>query len=243
MSAICKGDCLQPGRWSSSHVGANCIRAQGCSVLALAHVYVVCTCRSGAIAQPHHHASKATALSLALHMAERAASGKAGMHSQGCSAPSIAQMQGSRGRNPPMHILLLSGESSRKVGNQASSLSPPRCVRNALFILTFGISEAWLLQLVHVNRCSTMELAVKACEAPLARMQAEPGSQRERSSSARSADGSVEEEAALAHIGDWAARLGAIVDVVATAGNPPNVKHLLQVAQRTGGTVMCCGRS
>ena len=133
-SAICKGDCLQSGRWSSSHVGANCIRAQGCSVLALAHVYVVCTCRSGASAQPHHHASKATALSLALHMAERAASGKAGMHSQGCSAPSIAQMQGSKGRTPPMHILLLSGESSRKVKSQASSLSPLRCVRNALFL-------------------------------------------------------------------------------------------------------------
>ena len=77
---------------------------------------VVGTCRSGASAQPHHHASKATAaLSLALHLAERAASGKAGMHSQGCSAPSIAQMQGSKGGNPPMHILLLSGESSLKV--------------------------------------------------------------------------------------------------------------------------------
>ena len=74
-------------------------------------------------------------------------------------------------------------------------------------------------------------------------MQAESGSQRESSSSARSANGSVEEEAALAHIGDRAARLDAIVDVVATAGNPPGAKHLLQLAQRTGGTVICCGRS
>ena len=109
-------DCHQPSKTSLSHAGANCIRAQGCSVLALAHAHVVGTCRSGASAQPHHHASKATAaLSLALHLAECAASGKAGMHSQGCSAPSIAQMQGSKGGNPPMHILLLSGESSLKV--------------------------------------------------------------------------------------------------------------------------------
>ena len=223
--------------------GSELHQSTGVQCTLLAHVYVICTCRSGASAQPHHHASKATALFLALHMAECAAFGKVGMHSQGCSAPSTAQMQGSKGRNPPMHILLLSGESSRKVRYQISSLSPPRCVRNAFCFLASGITGAWLLQLVHVNRCSTLDLAGKACEAPFACMQAQSGSQRERSSSARSADGSVEEEATLAYIGAWAARLGAIVDVVATVGNPPSAKHLLQLAQRTGGTVMCCGRS
>ena len=112
-----------------------------------------------------------------------------------------------------------------------------------LFPLASRAIGAGLLHVVHVNRCSTVDLAVEACKAPFAYMQAESGSQRERSSSGRSANGFVEEEAALAHIGDRAARLGAIVDVIVTAGNPSDAKHLLQLAQRTGGTVICCGRS
>lgn len=66
--------------------------------------------------------------------------------------------------------------------------------------------------------------------------------QQSKDESKHSANGSAEEEAALGHIGDRAVQLGAIVDIVATAGNPAYAKQLLQLTQRTGGTVICSSR-
>lgn len=45
----------------------------------------------------------------------------------------------------------------------------------------------------------------------------------------------------LSHVGDSAAQLGAIVDVIAMEGTPLHARQLLQLTQRTGGTMICSG--
>ena len=45
----------------------------------------------------------------------------------------------------------------------------------------------------------------------------------------------------LSRIGDSAVQLGAIVDVVAMEDTPLHAGQLLQLTQRTGGTMVCSG--
>ncbi len=47
----------------------------------------------------------------------------------------------------------------------------------------------------------------------------------------------------LSRIGDSAVRLGAIVDVIALEDAPLHARQLLQLTQRTGGTMVCSGES
>lgn len=71
-------------------------------------------------------------------------------------------------------------------------------------------------------------------------MQKQSGPEQQgRISSAHSNDSYGEDESALIHIGDKAVQIGALLDVVALAGNPPHAKQLLQLTQRTGGMVIC----
>ena len=47
----------------------------------------------------------------------------------------------------------------------------------------------------------------------------------------------------LSRIGDSAVQLGAIVDVVAIEDTPLHARQLLQLTQRTGGTMICSSES
>lgn len=65
----------------------------------------------------------ASALSLALHMAECAAHGRAEPHAQGCSAPSIPQMQQGSGGATSVHMLLVSAQANPQVYSHSLSVS------------------------------------------------------------------------------------------------------------------------
>ena len=65
--------------------------------------------------------------------------------------------------------------------------------------------------------------------------------QQRREPSARSSN-DLEVQAIMSRIGDSAVQLGAIVDVVAaTEETPLHARQLLQLTQRTGGTMICSG--
>ena len=64
--------------------------------------------------------------------------------------------------------------------------------------------------------------------------------QDEEHGSARSASSWAEEEAALSRMAEGGCPQGTLLDVVATSGRPRHARQLLQLAQRSGGAVVCC---